>query len=171
MNRADPLQDPIATEPHLVGPHARAWHVDLDATRRKLKQTADQDGTVRIWIAEAPWAHPCWHSYAIVLLHLRPLPGKKTLIYLEGATHEIWVQALHPDYAREPAIRGEQPWAFMTPNNYSSQFIADSDGAAAARVEEVVQRICDGTLSPDTDFIRVWQALFGDNMFKKAVLA
>lgn len=166
MNHTDPNNDPVNLPPDLTGLHARAWRVDIEATRRKLKRTAEQDGTVGVWIAEAPWAHPFWHSYAIVLLHLRPLPDKGAArFYLEGATHEIWVQALNADYPREPVILGTQLWALLKPNNYSSQFISASDTTATADVEAVVQRICDGTLSPDTDCVSEWKRLFGDNMF------
>ena len=117
-------------------------------------------------VVEAPWAHPIWHSYAVILVHLRPLPdGRPTKFYLAAATHEIWLYALDPDQPRQPMIEFGQP-KWLTPMNFGAQFIAASDEAAKLKVEEAVQDIVAGKLSPDTDFIRHWAYRFGDNMLK-----
>jgi len=135
-----PIKDPIAKAPSVAGKASKAWLCDLDAMRKHLREvhgTERPDGTVAVWIVEAPWAHPAWHSYAISLLHLRPI-GLETKFYLAGATHEIWVQALHPDHPREPAIAGSGPWLPLSPNNFSAQFIEPSDAAAELRVLKAV---------------------------------
>lgn len=44
------------------------------------------------------------------------------------------------------------------------QIIAETDAAAMERIEKAVRLLCDGRVSPDTDFIGDWVALFGDNM-------
>lgn len=165
------IKDPIARPPHRIGAYGKAWMIDLGATRAKRGTTPDQDGCLSIWIVEAPWAHPVWHSYAITLIHLRPLAdNRQTKFYLNGATHEMWVDALDPDGKREMIIDGGffgpdtcQP---LRPTNFGAQFVETGDVAAARRIEAAVQQICDGVLSPDTDFIQQWMHLFGDNMIK-----
>lgn len=159
--------DEIKTPPALIGPAGKAWRCDLEKRRQMLSVDPSNDGTVAVWIVEAPWAHMAWHSYAIVLLHLRPLKEpRRTLFHLPNATHEMWVQALNPDYPREPAISEGEPWCFLTPNNFAAQFIAPDDAAAISRIDRDTQRICDGRLNPDTDFIRDWISLYGDNMVR-----
>jgi hypothetical protein len=107
----------------------------------------------------------------IVLVHLRPLPdGRPTMFYLDGATHEMWLQALDPDGSREKVIAGaplgRATCQVLTPTNFAAQFIAEDDEAALIRIRDAVRRICEGTLNPDTDYIRHWMHLVGDNMIK-----
>ena len=59
-------------KPQINGPHAQAWKYDLDAFREANK-TSRADSSVASWVIRAPWANPLWHSYALHLLHLRPL--------------------------------------------------------------------------------------------------
>ena len=83
-------------KPQINGPHAQAWKYDLDAFREANK-TSRADSSVASWVIRAPWANPLWHSYALHLLHLRPLPGfGPPRIFLQGATHEIALFALDP---------------------------------------------------------------------------
>jgi hypothetical protein len=170
MMRA-PIKDLIVKAPDIVGPHGKAWRCDLAELLRTQNVKADDNAGLVQWIAEAPWAHPIWHSYMLTLMHLRPMPDNRpTQFYLEGATHEMWLYALDPEGKREPVILGAplgrdtcQP---LTPMNFAAQFIAEDDEAAAIRIHDAVRRICEGKLSPDTDFIRHWMHLFGDNMIK-----
>lgn len=146
----------------------RAWQCDVDKLRQTLQVEHEQDGTLGMWIVEARWAHPIWHSYSLVLVHLRPLvPPVETKFYLPGATHEIWVYAMDPDAPRSPAILGDERPRWLTPKNFAAQFIEPSDEAAISRVEGAVDLILSGELSPDTDFQHQWRALFGDNMVKE----
>lgn len=159
-------EDNVDIEPSIKGAHGRAWPVDIAATRQRVSVKPELDGTVAFWIVEATWAHMAWHSYAIIVVHLRPLAEpRETTFYVDGATHEIWVYALNPEHARGPMIKG-QSLALLTPKNFAAQFIEISDDLACARVAKAVKMICDGELSPDTDFMRQWIALFGDNMVK-----
>ena len=166
------VQDEITTLPEIAAAHGRAWRCDLDGLRRKLGVARDGDATLVMWVIEAPWAHPFWHSYVLVLVHLRPLPdGRPTKLYFEGATHELWLHALDPGGRRQPLISGFEPLGSascrpLTPINFAAQFIEPDDTSALGRVERAVRRVCNGTLSPDTDFIRQWMHLFGDNMIK-----
>jgi hypothetical protein len=107
----------------------------------------------------------------LVLVHLRPLPNQTevTKIYLDGATHEIWLYALHPETDRQGLIELLSPskGGRLHPLNFAAQFIEVSDEAALDRAEAAVRKVCDGLLSPDQDYIRDWQALFGNNMVKE----
>ena len=160
------MQDPMppATKGGIGG---RAWRYDLDAWCAKSGTPRDQDCTVAGWLIEAPWAHPLWHSYQLSLVHLRPMPGfPAPIIHLAGATHELVLFALNPDFPREPVLTLESDAHILTPVNYAGQFIASSDAEADSRVEGAVGLIMSGELSPDTDFQRQWEALFGNEMIK-----
>jgi hypothetical protein len=150
-----PIKPPLFTidEPAAItGPHGKAWVPRLKHTR------PDHAASVSNWIVEAPWAHPIWHSYIIGCVHLREIEGvKPATIVHEGATHEIVVFALDPDHR----VDLDQPPRRLTPANYVGQWQAASDAAAAELVEKCVRAICHGSLSPDTDFRRHWERIFG----------
>jgi hypothetical protein len=149
------------------GLHGRAWEVNWEAYRAHLDVAAADDATLAGWIVEAPWAHPLWHSYMVVLVHLRPLPdGRKTLLYREDASHEFWIYALDPDKPRAPAIEGKASAHWLTPVNFAAQLAETSDAAARTRIEGAVDLIIAGELNPDTDAQRQWEALFGNAMIK-----
>jgi hypothetical protein len=149
-------EDPISVGPDIDGPHARAWLIDF-------RQTKPHSG-VAGWLVEAPFAHPLWHSYRISLIHLREVPGLPAAhISLPGATHEMAVYALLPDAPREGILKGG-PSPILRPTNFAAQFIEASDADAAERVGRAVDLICQGKLSPDTDFIHQWVVLFGDSL-------
>ena len=171
------MLDPVSVSPHLVGVGGRGWRVNLPAMRLKQGLDGSKDGTIAVWIIEAPWAHPIWHTYAMVLVHLRPIPGgPKVARYLEGATHEFWLFALDPG---EPGrITSRQSLladglfgidgapGFLTPMQFGAQFIADTDEAAASRLEPSVKAIIDGILSPDTDAFGEWKYIWGEAMIR-----
>lgn len=168
MFTSAPITDPIDLPPVLRGKYSSAWAVDLDAFRKGPGGAGPNDASVAGWVVQAPWAHPVWHSYLVSIVHLRPLPRQTVdlIIKLEGATHEVFCYALCPEHPRLPLIKGEGPPYPLTPANYVGQFVAASDAAAMEQVEKAVQQICDGTLSPDTDFRRLWFALFGDHFYR-----
>lgn len=164
------IKDPITVPPTLTGRASKAWEVDCDATRAFHGVAPEEDTTVAIWIIEAPWAHPVWHSYAMVLIHLRPAKGKPPpVIHLPGATHEIWVMALDPEGERLGLIENfdTNRCKYLTPLNFAAQFIMPCDAEAKQKAFDAVERVCDGTLSPDTDYVRHWANIFGSNMLKK----
>lgn len=163
------IKDPIFTPADLVGSYGMAWLCDLSKVRAGLGVKPEEDASIALWIIEAPMTHPFWHSYVISLVHLRPIPvAHETLIYLDGATHEIVLSALNPDVDRNDLFTGKinPVAASLRPSNFAAQLIEESDESAMARVRNAVQAVCDGRLSPDTDFIRDWVAIFGDNMMK-----
>ena len=161
------IKDPIDAAPVVEGAKGKAWLCDELAGIRELGAKLEDHGGLQHWIVEAPWAHPAWHSYSVVLIHLRPMARKRTMIYLDGATHEIWVYAMNPDEDRGMLLaNGIVRKHWLHPINFAAQFIEVTDDLAQQRVRNAVQSICDGMLSPDTDHGAAWRALFGDNMMK-----
>lgn len=163
-----PAEPAVRKAPDLVGEHGKAWTCDLAVGLRTMNLRPEDDATLVHWVVEAPWAHPAWHSYSIVLVHLRPMPdGRQTKLYLEGATHEMTVWAMDPKVDRNTLVdTGIVGGHWMRPTNFGAQFIEIADELALKRINRSVQDICDGRLSPDTDFIRTWARLYGDNMIK-----
>lgn len=165
--------DAVEIAPTLTGPGGKAWELDMPAILRRMGADADRSCAVGCWIVEAPWAHPMWHSYVISVVHLRPMPKLPApIIHVPGATHEIVVDALDPDYSRTLAIT-EGKICRMTPTNFAAQFIEPNatpelqDAAAKARGLASVEAILAGDLSPDTDFIKMWVARFNGAMLKR----
>lgn len=142
------------------GPKGRAWKIALDA----WKANGEPIGTtICLWIVEVLWAHPAWHSYTLGAVHLRQAEGvPPAKIGLPGATHEVLLHALNPEYT--PRLdRGSH---YLTPANFVGQWVAESDEAAAAKIEGCVDDIIAGRLSPDTDFRGMWIARFSDSNVK-----
>ncbi|OYW56817.1 MAG: hypothetical protein B7Y80_01660 [Hyphomicrobium sp. 32-62-53] len=158
--------DPIARFPDHADAFGKAWRLNLDELRRKAGVLAENDAALDIWMIEAPWAHPFWHSYIIGLQHLRPVLGGDVIIHRPGATHEFFVAALNPDAPREPFMLGDASPAYLTPLNFVAQLVEESDEVARERVRDAVLRICAGSLSPDTDFRGQWVALYGGHMLR-----
>lgn len=146
--------------PDYRGVMGDAWRHDLDRVGKRYPNGAPRELTVASWIVTAPYAHPAWHSYAIFGLSLRDHPQwKPAIIHLPGATHEILVAALDPQF---PTTIDDSPH-FLTPLNFTGQVIETSDESFARRVDEAVRDVADGKLNPDTDWIRHWMHRFGSS--------
>jgi len=160
------IKDPISIPPVIVGEGGKAWVCDIATGYKKIK--TDNDACLAHWVIEAPWAHPFWHSYSVILIHLRPLKDyPPPEIHFQDATHEIWVSAIDPDKDRnqlltDGIVRGH----WLTPTNFAAQFIEITDDEALKRIKSTVQLICDKKLSPDSDARGEWIKLYGDNMIK-----
>jgi hypothetical protein len=128
-----------------------------------------EDGGVYSALISAPYAHPLWSNYWLYACHLReiirdgkPLP---TIIYLEGATHEMWLYALDPDLSLEQQDERLIP-AYLTPMNFGAQLIRPSDDSVREEMMLLAREIESGRMNPDTDYARMWRQRFGDNMVK-----
>lgn len=147
-----------ATEPTLTGAHGMAWLIDLEAIAAKHPGSAPAEAQACGWLVYAPYAHQLWHSYAISCINLRDIPGiPPAKLNLPGATHELMVFALDP----ERPMRVDDRPAYLAPANFVAQFIEPTDEAAAARIRQAVQDVCDAKLNPDTDYMRHWIHRFG----------
>ena len=162
------IRDPIAKAPVLHGPHGRAWLCDLAKGAKIMKLAPGQDATLAHWVIEAPDAHPVWHSYSLIVIHLRPMPDNRpTMFYIDGATHEMWLYAIDPDKDRNELLStGIVQRHWMWPCNFAAQFIEIGDDLARERIQNAAMRICLGELNPDTDGRSQWEAQFGSNMMK-----
>lgn len=152
--------------PKHIGPFGKAWRQNLEACQRKHDPSMRPHASVAIWLVYAPWANIAWHTYAFMLLHLRPLEAlTPPIIYLPGATHEFSIFVLNP----EPEILIDDPMMrhFCHPSNFAAQFIAENDKVAEARMVHSIKEVIQfGTLSPDTDYMQLWMRRYGDNMIK-----
>jgi hypothetical protein len=158
------MRNEITVPPDLVGKTGRAWRVDVAET---MKRRGLESGDVACWIVEAPNAHPVWHSYWFEMVHLRPFRDMEgdTHIYLEGATHEMWIAAIDPDKSRQEMLdTGMIP--ALRPLNFACQFIFDNDHTASLSLLQDVRDVIDGVISPDTDFVRMWVARHNGSMIK-----
>lgn len=154
---------PVIQAPTLSMPRGKAWRLDLRIVRAN-NPPRKEDAAVDVWLVEAPWAHPAWHSYLITLIHLRPIEGTPPPVLLrEFVSHEILVLALEPQGDRDRLlVEGTgQHCRVLSPQNYAGQFTEIEDALAQARVRYAVEQICTGNLSPDSDFRAQWVALFG----------
>lgn len=158
-----------STAPTMRGKLGNAWLVDMEAISRRRGIVDDPRASVTLpcWIASAAYAHPLWTHYVVMCIALRDVPGvPKAKINLEGATHKLMVFALDPDH--KPAV-DEFPRT-LQPANFIGQFIEADDLSAAARVQQAVQDVIDGTLNPDTDYRRMWVERFSGSNLKPGAL-
>jgi hypothetical protein len=158
---SDPTDDPITSLPKLNGPYGRAWQLDLKAL------VTEPDAAIDLWLVEAPYAHPVWHSYMLFLMHLRPLPDfPPPIFYLEGATHEFHIWALDASAQRQHIIdTGQWGEKRLNPMNFAVQVKMDDDEVKSKLRFSIVD-ILHGRISPDTDYRSRWARLWGDNMIK-----
>ena len=116
------------------------------------------------WIVHAPWAHPVWSDYALLLVDLTAPLDEPTFIYLEGATHELMAIALDPD---DPVDWSSDAWPEPTPvepANHMYQFAAASNDAARRRIGDLARAIAEKRLSPDAGAIDAWDRIFADGL-------
>lgn len=116
------------------------------------------------WFINAPWAHPLWHQYVLVLYDLVTPTVEAPKLHLKDATHEMMLYALDPEH---PIAKGSVPTTEslhrLSPPNYAYQFKAASNAAAEERLQAVVDGIVAREINPDTDFRSLWDnGLFPD---------
>lgn len=168
-NSVPPLRLTENTTPTMRGKLGDAWLIDMEAVSRRRGIVNDPHAAVTLpcWIASAAYAHPLWSHYVVMCIALRDVAGvPKAKVNLEGATHEIMVFALDPD--RKPAV-DDMPRT-LQPANFVGQFIEADDLSAAARVQQAVQDVIDGSLNPDTDARRMWVDRFSASNLKPGAL-
>lgn len=144
----------------------------MNQVRRKQAVGAAtvKDAMVAHWIVEAPWSSEVVHSYSLICVHLRfELPLAPVVRYIEGATHEVALLAIHPQVDRihmlhEP-VRMD---SWLRPAVFAAQIVAKDDAAAINRCGHAVELVCAGRLSPHPTHARDWAELFGDNMLRAA---
>lgn len=158
--------DPVEAAPTIHTKLGRGWKLDVKALADVRDIQPGSDLSVAGWLIEAPFAHPLWHSYWLVVVSLAPSPFNPTepIIHLPGATHELWLYALDPKQPRQDIFRKGIP-GVLFPMNFAAQLI-DTNAGVMDRLREAVVDILEGRLSPDTDWIQVWATRFGNNMLR-----
>lgn len=135
-------------------PHGKLWALDYVSPPVGSSLNVTQ---LRGWVVHAPWAHPLWEYYFVSLIHLRSVAGVQDATkYAPDATHEIGVFAVDPNKIPES---GETP-NYLSPPNFIGQFGRSSDEIAIEYALSCLHEVCDGALSPDTDFRREWESRF-----------
>ena len=168
-NSTPPLRLTENTAPTMRGKLGDAWLIDMEAVSRRRGIVNDPRAAVTLpcWIASAAYAHPMWSHYVVMCIALRDVAGvPKAMIHQEGMTHEVIVFALDPN--SKPAI-DDMP-RMLQPANFAGQFIEADDLSAAARVQQAVQDVIDGSLNPDTDARRMWVDRFSASNLKPGAL-
>jgi hypothetical protein len=137
-------------EPDLHGVAGEAWMVDAKSAVKK----PDQQAVLAFWQATIPGAHPFWHSYAISVIHLRPIAGVKDAHkHYPEAVYEICVLALDPDKPlSDPKDGGNFEMKPLVPLNLQFQFHGITDEQAGDLARALVGEYVSGRISPDTDF-------------------
>lgn len=157
--------------PDHVGSVGRAWKCNLEVIRRERKKGLPPDAVVTHWIIEAPWSHEIVHSYSLLAVHLRSLPGvTPPTLYMEGATHEVALWAINPMIDRGDMLRysiGRGVW--LLPAIFAAHIVAASDEAAITRIGKAVELVCGGRISPHPSHAVSWGELFGFNMLRRAI--
>ena len=92
--------------------------------------------------------------------------GRKPVIkYLQGATHEVHLHAIHPEADRAVMLRQPiDPQNWLAPPVFAAQIAESDDAAAFARAALAVELVCQGRVSPHPAHVGAWVELFGDNM-------
>lgn len=103
--------------------------------------------------------HPLWKWHYIYLVHLRDVEGlplaKKHYI---DAQYEIGIWAIKSDEEKEVDIdkmeegKGEGKGRLLSPQNLAKQFNCVNDAQALMVLENFVDMMVKGLLSPDTDY-------------------
>lgn len=142
--------------PTYAGRTGRAWHVDLS---KLVHARPDTEATIASWILNVQAAHPFWSWWFLATVHLRPIPGAKPAhVVLPGATHELLVMALDPAHEPpNPAAFREDDVHGLRPIDVTQQYVVRNDADAVDLAELCARACCDGVLSPDQDFRRLWE--------------
>lgn len=146
----------------MSGQGGRAWRVEMRPPGQRGK--SDWDGTVGLFIVNAPGMHPCWEYWVVSLIHLRPIAGVKPAhIDLPGATHEFMIVALDPEQPL-PGLVVDEQWQpkWLRPIDVIEQFTAANDAVADRILELAVQAIVAGVASPDQGYRAWWKAAIAE---------
>lgn len=123
----------------LEGPAGVAREVIVDEF-----DTVDQSATLACWFLTCPGQSPAWENYLLSCVHLRPVEGAEhdAVINVPGATHELMVLAMNPDF--HPVAEDPETWGFLRPTNVIEQFEVPSDNDAIRLTGQTVRAVLDG---------------------------
>lgn len=105
------------------------------------------------WNMALPGQHMLWKRYTIQAVHLRPMEGSSpAVINVPGATHELHVLAIDPEYPQRDFESGGV--SILTPPNYCIQIVCSSDQHCAWLVEQLAKRCVEYHLLAEIEGIR-----------------
>jgi hypothetical protein len=114
-------------------------------------------GTVAAWVVHAPHSNLMWSWYFVGTVHLRGVEGlEEPHLHFPGATHEIVIMALNPEYPL-PEVGNWKNAQFLWPPDLTHQFIVSRDEEAQELTDLVVEQIVRGK-SCDSDHRTYWIA-------------
>lgn len=142
-----------ARAPDVAGPAARAWKI------RMPERDPASTSCVGAYLVHAPWSHPFWPWKVLSLVMLRAVPGlPPAKVFLVGATHELMLMPINPEHPLgDPDTAG--PFAFLIPPDLVEQVQCSGDERAGKLLDELVRRIVEGYLVPDSDYRSHWHAV------------
>jgi hypothetical protein len=120
--------------------------------------------TLGIWILNVPYVHPTWKYYVMLLMHLRPIPGKPAPFKVHpNAGYDLAVMTLDPenplpDLAMVERAEGSEGKQICTldPADFASQFGTTSDTRATLIAERLITKILLGDLLDGDDYRQRW---------------
>lgn len=108
------------------------------------------------WLVHCPGAHACWSHWLVSVVSLADCEGLPPANkHYPAAAFEIMFAALDPHEPVDPDGTG---WPIMTPLDLAHQFHGVTEVDAARVLELCVDTIMRGSLSPDFDWRRAWEA-------------
>lgn len=148
----------ITAPPDLSGPFGKAWRVTMPPLGQRRKP--DFDATVDMFLVQRRAAHPVWDHWLVSLVHLRPMAGVRPAhVTVAGATHELMIVALNPEFQLPPLDCRSPLWApkYLTPIDVTEQFPCPDDAFAQHFLELSVTAIVNGYISPDEAARALWK--------------
>jgi hypothetical protein len=116
-----------------------------------------------VFVVNRTGVHPLWNNWLVRVYDLTTDLGTELHIYLQGATHEVIVQALNPDFEVPEKIDFDNyQFNLLDPPEHAYQFISVDDDSAFYRIFLACIDIESGELNPDKDGRHQWDELFSD---------
>lgn len=123
------------------------------AQRASLPDIPRAAETVCHWLLTAPQYHPLWSQYVLCVVRLRDVPGfPPPHRQFDGATHEMLVVALNPEYGDVNVLQLADPdfrWHHLVPVNHAHQLEA-TDAEVEELADLAARAVVSGVLNPET---------------------
>jgi hypothetical protein len=122
----------------MTGPMGTAFRMTIKGSK------PDHQAHIVGWLIESRQTGLPWWQYQLSVIHLRPIPGvRPPYLRFPEATHEVMVIAYDPAYT--VSADGSKRGQFVTPINFTSQFVS-TDEKAARLAEHLTRLALDGAL-------------------------
>lgn len=138
-------------DPDINGARWRAWRVPVQP------QNPDETASLACWLLHCPGAHPFWSYWTVSLIHLRPIEGgsRPAVKSYPHAEFELMVITIDPNHQPDPD--DSRSLHYLRPVDVSEQFHGITDAQAVELTKALVEHVCRGMLSPDSDWRARWR--------------